>query len=540
MGDDATSDAVTYSSLTELEIIRLEAAKATPPVPTGPEVKKFEDERDDQVAQIIRERNDLDDLTDLDDGVRSPVDRRRLMASRPADRTAEPVVSLAKALDEIETFITRFVRFPDPQHQPVAVTLWVAHTYAIDAAENTPYLQISAPEKRSGKSRLLEVLEVLAYGPVMTNSISPAALFRVIDELSSTMLIDEYDNLLGRNAGESGGDLRAILNAGHRRGAKVHRTVPVGRDFKLKSFEVFGAKALAGIGDLPDTIADRCIPIRLQRQPPHDQAEKFRRDQRGEAELIALDLGNWMKLRIDDLRYARPSVPAALNDRLADGWEPLIAIADAAGESWPANARAAAVALAGTDDIDSVSTGQTLLTDIRVIFDRGGSNLIATTDGPAIWTAALIEGLHGLEESPWGDWDIKARRVARILRGFEVKPRNVRRGETVKRGYRRRDFEETWVRYISPTSPASTTSTTSQYPLGFSVADGAPVADVVDVVDHREHPHGDDLPLNVEGEGEDPGPLEEDEALDLSEPSFAIVGFPTIESVDGDGRTGRD
>jgi hypothetical protein len=107
-----------------------------------------------------------------------------------ASQNRSAAVTLANCLDDAVRFLTRFVRFPDPQHQPVAVALWVAHTYAIDAAEYTPYMQITGPEKRCGKSRLLEVLDSLVKGPIYTSSISPAALFRVTAR--QQRFIDEY------------------------------------------------------------------------------------------------------------------------------------------------------------------------------------------------------------------------------------------------------------------------------------------------------------------------------------------------------------
>ena len=320
-------------------------------------------------------------------------------------------MSLEAVLDEVLAFVTRFVRFPDEANQPIAVTLWLAHTYAIDAAEYTPYLQITGPEKRCGKSRLLEVIEALCREPISTANISPSALFRVIEEKTPTVLLDEYDTVFGgRHNADTAQDLRAILNAGHRRGGKVHRSVPQGRGFKLAAFEVFAPKALAGIGDLPDTIADRSILIGLQRQSPHERAERFRRKQRHFAEPIGIRLAEWMETLIEDLNHARPQVPEELDDRAADGWEPLLAIADAAGGDWPSKARAAAVVLSGDEDAAAMSLGQLLLADIKSVFDDLAVTYLDTEDGPALWTSDLLAGLARIEESPWGEWDLKPRR----------------------------------------------------------------------------------------------------------------------------------
>src|SRR4029077_18577129 len=114
----------------------------------------------------------------------------------------------------------RFVVLSDAQAD--AVTLWAAHTHVSDAFGCTPYLAISSPEKRSGKTRLLEVLELLVHEPLPTANISDAALFRAISELGPTLLLDEVDAIFGPKARDRE-DLRGMLNAGYRRGAVARR-----------------------------------------------------------------------------------------------------------------------------------------------------------------------------------------------------------------------------------------------------------------------------------------------------------------------------
>jgi hypothetical protein len=107
-------------------------------------------------------------------------------------------IPLDLALDQIEAFIGEYVTFTDP-HQITALALWVAHTHAFVHAETTPYIHIHAPEKRSGKTRLLEVLTLLVHSPIMAADISPAAMFRHIEKEHPTVLLDEADAIFSKN-----------------------------------------------------------------------------------------------------------------------------------------------------------------------------------------------------------------------------------------------------------------------------------------------------------------------------------------------------
>ena len=180
---------------------------------------------------------------------------------------------MAVVLDQIAMFIHRFVVLSDVQADTIA--LWVAHTWCVDAADTTPYIAVTSAEKRSGKTRLLEVLELLVRKPLPTANISDAALFRAIAELGPTLLLDEIDAIFGPKARDRE-DLRGMLNAGYRRGAAVQR-MGGAKMTTLEAFPVFCPKAFAGIGELPDTIPDRSIRIRLERRTREEPIERFRR-----------------------------------------------------------------------------------------------------------------------------------------------------------------------------------------------------------------------------------------------------------------------
>ncbi len=142
------------------------------------------------------------------------------------------------------------------------MALWVMHTYCMPAAEATPYLNLTSVEKQSGKTQTLELLDMLVFAPWYTGRTSAAALVRRIDRERPTLLLDEADAAF-RGAEEYAQTLRGTLNMGHRRGGRV--TICAGTGDETNDFDVFGPKAIAGVGRLPDTVADRSIPIELQR-----------------------------------------------------------------------------------------------------------------------------------------------------------------------------------------------------------------------------------------------------------------------------------
>jgi Protein of unknown function (DUF3631) len=230
-------------------------------------------------------------------------------------------------LGDVVAFLRRFVVMSDAQGD--ALALWTAHTHALDAADATPYLAITSPEKRSGKTRLLEVLELLTREPLPTANISDAALFRVVAAKRPTLLFDEVDVVFKVRERE---ELRGLLNAGYRRGAVAHR-MGGANNRTLETFPVFCPKALAGIGNcLPDTLIDRSIPIRLQRRTRQERVERFRRRLIApEGESFRDGLADWLEPQLDYLAELHPDLPDELDDRAQDCWEPLLALAELAG-----------------------------------------------------------------------------------------------------------------------------------------------------------------------------------------------------------------
>ena len=386
---------------------------------------------------------------------RSPDERVRQAVQIARAELAEPPI--AEVLDSLAGLVRRFVVLDDAQARVVA--LWVAHAHAIAAADTTPYLAITSAEKRSGKSRLLEVLAHLVPRPIEAASISEAALFRALAGATSTLLFDEIDGTFGPKARDNEG-LRSIVNAGYRRGAKAYRCVGEGTRQRVEPFEVFGPKALAGIGRLPDTIADRAIPIRLRRRSRSEAVERGRyRVIAASAEPLRALLGCWAEGVLEQLHGAEPELPDELDDRAQDGAEPLLAIADLGGGEWPRRARAALIRLHAERPEDSESWGVQLLAGIRGSF--GGDDRISTAD--------LLERLKADAEAPWKGWNhgagLTPRGLGQLLRPYGIRSRNVRMpDDTVPKGYLRAQFEDAFARYLPSDAPRNATSATSAQP----------------------------------------------------------------------------
>lgn len=381
-------------------------------------------------------------------------------------------------LEDVGRFVRRFVVLT--HHQADAAALWTLHTHAIDAAETTPYLHVTSPEKRSGKTRLLEVLRELVARPWLTGRVSPAVLARKIDDVRPTLLLDESDAAF-RSGDEYAEALRGVLNTGYLRSGRTSVVVGQGAKMTYKDFDTFGAKAIAGIGSLPDTVQDRSIRIELKRRSVGEPVERFRRRKVApEAKALRERIERWATASVPQLTDAEPALPDELDDRAADVWEPLFAIADGAGPAWASRARSAALPLSGSEVREDSSHGVRLLVDCRRVL---------AADVEHVATADLIAALVIDEEAPWSEWHkgrpITAHGLAKMLRPYGIRPRNVRASGAVVKGYVREQFTDAWARYLPP-SPAlsgsqSATSLQGNDDGPKGVADGpfadSPVAD---------------------------------------------------------------
>lgn len=358
----------------------------------------------------------------------------------------EPI-NPAILLTDIAVTIRRFIVCCEEVSH--AVALWIAMTWFIAEVRVAPLAVITAPEKRCGKTLLLSLLSRLSARAITASSISPAALFRSITAWSPTLLIDEADALMKDNE-----ELRGLLNSGHTRdSAYVIRTV--GEDFTPTKFSTWGAKALAGIGHVADTLMDRAIILELRRKLAHEKVERMRYAEPGLFEKLQSKLARFADDYSDKVRQAQPPLPNSLNDRAQDNWEPLLAIAMTASNEWLEIGTKAALKLSGGESA-SQTIGTELLADIQVIFEGRQVNRISTVE--------LISALCANDEKAWLTYNkgvpIKPRQIASKLKAYSIQSKTIRICDGTAKGYEKDQFTEAFSRYVP--SPPILSVTASQ------------------------------------------------------------------------------
>ncbi|MFD5569652.1 DUF3631 domain-containing protein [Streptomyces cadmiisoli] len=363
----------------------------------------------------------------------------------------EPIDGAA-LLDEVEAFHRRFNVFPTASAY-VAVALWDAHAHLLDCFDSTPRIAFLSPEPGSGKSRALEIVETLVPQPMTAVNASAAALFRSVSNPNGrpTILFDEIDTIFGPKAGDNE-ELRGFLNAGHRRTGVTYRCIGDGGNQTVQAFPSYCAVAVAGLGSLPDTIMTRSVVIRMRRRARNERVEAFRaRLHEAEGHKLRDRLAQWTEQARDLVVGAWPDMPDGVTDRPADVWEPLLAIADAAGGAWPDRAREACVALVTASKVnDKGSLGVRLLTDLR-------DHVMVGID--RLPTVAILDRLNALDDAPWADLHGKPldnRRLSRMLAEYmtadnePIASRNIKTAGSVLKGYYAADLWDAWARYCPP------------------------------------------------------------------------------------------
>jgi hypothetical protein len=360
----------------------------------------------------------------------------------------EPVDAESLIVGAIEAFLSRYIVLPKGTALPLA--LWVLQTFTFDSFDACPYLAVTSPAPRCGKTRLLECLELIVSEPRRASNISEAALFRTIEKFKPTLLLDEAETLSSKS--ERAEYLRQILNAGNRSGARVTRCVGQGANLDAKDFSVFCPKVLAGIGNFPQTIADRAIVIAMQRRRDSEQVARFLQRTAGPE-------GKGLRERAEAfVAQRREEISAAylatsldfLSDRDAEAWAPLFAILAVAEPSRLAELQACAESLSNTKatNAEDDSLSLRLLADVRAVWPAAEAK---------IFTADLIARLKAIEDGPWASDDkLDGRKVGRFLKPFGIKSATVQIGEGNRKGYYREHAETAFGRYLGsqPSEPS--------------------------------------------------------------------------------------
>lgn len=359
-------------------------------------------------------------------------------------------------LNDLEAFLASFVAYPS-EYALIAHVLWIVHTFVMDVWDSTPRIAFLSAEPASGKTRALEVTELLVPRPVQAVNVSAAYLFRKVDDPAGlpTILFDEIDTIFGPRARHNE-DLRGLLNAGHRHGAVAGRCIVRGNTVETVEYPAYCAVALAGLGRLPDTILTRSVIIRMRRRAPQERVKPFRHSEaKAEGHTLRDRLEAWSPELRGLATWSPPLMPPGVEDRDADIWEALLAVADAAGGQWPDRARAAAMALVAQSKESTPSLGIRLLADLREVF----------RDRNAMRPADILAALHQLPEAPWAELEfgkpLSSRRLATLLGDYDIASMTVRIDGKSERGYKWEHLADAWARYLPPLEPSDGTASSS-------------------------------------------------------------------------------
>ena len=344
--------------------------------------------------------------------------------------SAEPVDGAA-LLGNLRQVFRRYIVLP--KGADIALPLWVLHAWTMDAGDISPLMILVSPTKRCGKTSVLILLYFLTPRSELSSNITAPALFRYIEEVRPTLLIDEADSFVKDNE-----ELRGILNSGHTKAAA--NVIRVNGEHKPRRFSTWAPKALATIRAVADTLEDRAIVVQLQRKPPTATVARLCRRESEEFAALRSQAARWAEDNFDLLVEPEPQLPNGLNDRACDNWRPLLAIADLAGGEWPLQARRAAYLLSG--EAQDGAIGVELLKDIRVGFG----------DHEVIRSADLVAKLVADPERPWAEWKhgraLTQKQLASLLRPFRISSITVHPGGASHgKGYRRAHFEAAWEAY---------------------------------------------------------------------------------------------
>jgi hypothetical protein len=349
-------------------------------------------------------------------------------------------------LNETRAFVRRFWA-PPSETALDAVTLWIAHTHAVDGenrlvCETTPRLFLCSTGPASGKSTALQMLELLSgRGKRIADPTAPAML-ALIDQERATVLIDELDTLMGNGAG--GRSTRTVMLEGYSEGGFVARGSSVSPG-GTRMVSCFAPMAFAGMrqnfisNPKLDALRTRTIMLLCKPRTSGQPVESYRRRlHQGQARALNAALVKWGSRHSNTMADCWPEPPEGIEDRAAELWEPLLAVGEVVGGVWLERARAACRVLAlgepEQDDDEPDTPVEMLLADMGQVF-MGEDRLASRT---------IVERLRLLPGSPWKRYPnviAAGKEIAAMLEPRGVAPRPVWLDGVTVRGYDRTDLE---------------------------------------------------------------------------------------------------
>ena len=361
-------------------------------------------------------------------------------------------------LDDVITFLSRYLYCTD--HQRTLIALWILHTHCFSVAEVTPYLSIQSAMEQSGKTLSLQLLSLLCPNPALTANFATNNLSSRIhySEQCPTFLLDECHATIGSRNRSKNPILRAVLTSGFHRG--------LGHTDRKGERVIFSPKAFAGIGPLPHALAERSIPIHLERPSASVQLHEFRSEQaEAEAQPLREWLAQWGKENLQKLKSAPilelKEYPAGipLTPHRQDLLKPVLQIAKVLGREWPRRVTTALTEVFKNHLNRERKHVLDLLFEVREAFSHYGQP-------ERISTASLLAWLHHAPDASWNqEGPITANRLANLLRPFNIYPRlKHKRGQPSHRGYTLQDFLYTWSMLL-PLEPKVNRNTSRREPM---------------------------------------------------------------------------
>ncbi|MCG7425248.1 DUF3631 domain-containing protein [Kocuria rhizophila] len=383
---------------------------------------------------------------------------------------------LNSALDRLRGWLARFVVVTEDRDLDT-LTLWAAHTWALDLTATTPRLLIDSTTHGSGKTTLMEHLNAMCKKPLLAASLgSPALLTRLVAEEPRTILVDEVDRVLDPKR-DGVGELMAVINAGYKRGSTRPVLVPSGGDWVPREFPTYAPVAMAGNAPLlPDDTRSRCIRVLLM-PDFNGQAEDTDWE---ELDAEATELREHLTAAVEqarDLIAVKPPLPEGCRGRMAEKWRPLARIAHAAGPGWAQKVDDAArqdMTEAEQDREDGMTTDRPAVVLLKHLAELWPEGKTFET------TRRLVDDLVFNYPETWGATsgygkELTAQRMGRLLsQGFKIHASKV----NGVRGYKRAALVTAWTRFgLTPSVQTVQTGRTVQTdpePVAVDGLDGSP------------------------------------------------------------------
>lgn len=365
------------------------------------------------------------------------------MSAKKSDVTpcSEPVDG-GQLLQDLASWVQAYLFLP--VHLTYVIAVWAVLTWFKDHVHFAAILAVMSATHRCGKTTLFDLLSRVVCTPIFSSGFgsTPAAVFRLNEARKPTFLIDEAERLGGQ------GDIVSLLNNGYRRGGTVLRCREQrGGKWGVDTFDAFGFRALAAIGELWPTLMDRSIVVRMQRCPKDAPVEQFRA---GEVQARGEELASRCARFAEDSSESFVEVladvefPEILSDRDRDNWGGLFAVAGLAGGEWPRLISEAAATVSSASDHGD--DAERLILDLYRVFEAAGF-----VDG--LGSGVIVLKLCSFEESQWEDMgygrELTTHKLAQMLKPFGVGPRQARGKDGKKiRGYWLSDLQPVFEAYI--------------------------------------------------------------------------------------------